>query len=121
MKTRRWTRVDVRLGEPYQDLLVGQLAALGFGGFAQEAATLSAFVQGELWKPTLQEKLEETLAAFHKAFPDAGTSYTVATVVEENWNQRWERSSGIVEATERIVIKPSWKKLRKPARLVRLS
>lgn len=116
MKTRSWTRVDLRLSEPYQDLLVGQLAALGFGGFLQESSVLSAFIRSELWKPALQEKLEKTLAAFHGSFPDVDASYSVATVEEENWNRRWERSSGIVEATERIVIKPSWKKLRKKDR-----
>ena len=113
MKRRRWTRIDIRLAEPYQELLVGLLAALAFDGFVQEPTTLSAFVASEAWKPALQEKLEKTLAAFLSSFPDVGATYTVTTVEEENWNRRWERSSGIVDATERIVIKPSWKKLRK--------
>jgi ribosomal protein L11 methyltransferase len=33
-------------------------------------------------------------------------------VREKNWNAAWERTVGIVEATDRIIIKPSWKRLR---------
>jgi ribosomal protein L11 methyltransferase len=116
MKHRRWIRIEFRLGEAYQDLLVGRLAALGFEGFEQEGSTLGAFVSAPAWTAELRTQLESALHTLQAAFPDFDTAHTVTTIAEENWNKRWEQSSGIVEATERILIKPSWKKLRKKDR-----
>lgn len=116
MKHRRWIRIEFRLGEAYQDLLVGRLAALGFEGFEQEGSTLGAFVSASAWTTELRKQLESALHTLQAAFPDLDTAHTISTIAEENWNKRWEQSSGIVEATERILIKPSWKKLRKKDR-----
>ena len=38
-------------------------------------------------------------------------SYSDSIIHEENWNKKWEKQTGIVEATPNIIIKPSWKKL----------
>jgi ribosomal protein L11 methyltransferase len=116
MKTTRWTRLEFHLGEAYQDLLVGQLAVMGFEGFTQDGQVLHAYIPTQAWNEKSQIALDARLAAFRSSFPDADTSFAVSGVPLENWNRRWEQSSGIVEATERILIKPSWKKLRKKDR-----
>ncbi|MBE0557688.1 MAG: 50S ribosomal protein L11 methyltransferase [Proteobacteria bacterium] len=113
MKPRQWRRVELRLKEAYQDLIIGQLAALGFDGFSQDGMTLHAYIRSKSWSADLRAQLEHTLSSFGTSFPDLDTAFSIATIREENWNKRWEQSSGIVEATDRILIKPSWKKLRK--------
>jgi ribosomal protein L11 methyltransferase len=116
MKARRWIRAEFQLNEPYQDLIVGQLASLGFDGFFQEGTTLHAFIPFEAWTMEFKAGLQLALDAFHSSFPECPATYAVTTVSQENWNKRWEQSAGIVEATERILIKPSWKTLRKKDR-----
>ncbi|MEX1139730.1 MAG: 50S ribosomal protein L11 methyltransferase [Bacteroidota bacterium] len=115
MRPRRWTQINFHFSssqQPHQDLLVGLLADLGFTGFLQEDDLLAAYVPSADWTPALKESVGGMLGRFRGQFPGFDIAYTIQSVKEENWNARWERSAGIVEATKRIIIKPSWKKLR---------
>ncbi|MBI2618577.1 MAG: 50S ribosomal protein L11 methyltransferase [Ignavibacteriales bacterium] len=113
MRRRRWLQIVFTLPEWYQELLVGQLALLSFAGFTQEETRLTCTIAKNRWNATLERRLETLLSRFRAEFPDADTRFSVSTFYEQNWNARWEQSTGIVEATDRIIIKPSWKKLRK--------
>lgn len=93
-------------------MLVGLLANLGFTGFLEEDDSLAAYVPSARWTPKLKEALATTLGRLSVRFPALDIRYQIHSLKEENWNARWERSAGIVEATKRIVIKPTWKKLR---------
>lgn len=53
---------------------------------------------------TVQESLK-------REFPAMDVRFQKVALREQNWNAQWERRAGIVEATDRIIIKPSWKKL----------
>ncbi|MGA3286541.1 MAG: 50S ribosomal protein L11 methyltransferase [Bacteroidota bacterium] len=113
MKSRKWCQISVRIDEPYQDLLVGQLALLGFTGFVQEEKSLNCFISINKWTSSIRAKFQKTLERFKFEFPVVDLSFTVKSIREENWNKTWEKQTGIVEATPRIIIKPSWKKLPK--------
>ena len=113
MKSRTWCQISVRIDEPYQDLLVGQLALLGFSGFVQEEKSLDCFISAHKWTSTIHAKFQTTLERFKFEFPAVDLSFTVRLIREENWNKIWEKQTGIVEATPHIIIKPSWKKLPK--------
>jgi ribosomal protein L11 methylase PrmA len=111
MKSRKWRQISVQIDEPFQDLLVGQLALLGFIGFVQEEKSLSCFISANKWTSTILAKFQSTLKRFKFEFPIVDLSFTVRSIQEENWNKTWEKNTGIVEATPQIIIKPSWKKL----------
>ncbi len=113
MKKKQWIEVAVTSPTPYQDLLIGQLALLGFEGFLQEDSSFCCYVPVAAWKKGMETKLHALLGNFGKEFNGMHFSTTTKTINEKNWNEDWEKSIGIVEATSRIVIKPSWKKLRK--------
>lgn len=113
MKTKQWIEIAVSLPEQYQDLLIGQLTGLGFQGFAQEKDTVSCFTARSSWNARSRTRFEEVLLRFRKEFPEADCSWKSSVVQNKNWNAAWEKSIGIVEATSRIIIKPSWRKLRK--------
>ncbi len=113
MKTVRWTRLRFSVPESHQDLLTGQLAALGMVGFLQEEDSLEAYIAQQKWTPSLRERLSFLLGRFRREFPQVPTGYTVSAVGRKNWNRSWERSIQIVDATPHIVIKPSWKALRR--------
>jgi ribosomal protein L11 methyltransferase len=116
MNPRKWCQISVRIEEPYQDLLVGQLALLGISGFVQEEKSLSCFISANKWTSTIRVKFKTTLDRFKFEFPVVDLSYKVKSIREENWNKTWEKQTGIVEATSHIIIKPSWKKLPKQFR-----
>jgi ribosomal protein L11 methyltransferase len=113
MKSRKWYQISVRIDESYQDLLVGQLTVLGFNGFVQEENILSCFIPSQKWTSVVRTKFQTTLERFKTEFPVVDLSFTVKSIREENWNKTWEKQTGIVVATPRIIIKPSWKKLPK--------
>ena len=111
MKTHSWFQVKILIDEKYQDLLVGLLVLIGFTGFVQEEKFLRCIIPQQKWNNPLKIKFRETCAKFKAEFPSLDLSYSGSIVREENWNEKWERQTGIVEATAHIVIKPSWKKL----------
>ena len=113
MKKRQWIEVTIGAPSPYQDLLIGQLASLGFEGFLQEDASFSCYAPFGTWKKGMERELDTLLSNFGKEFAGMRFSTTTKTIHEKNWNADWEKSIGIVEATSKIIIKPSWKKLRK--------
>jgi ribosomal protein L11 methyltransferase len=117
MKTHTWIQIKIRIEEKYQDLLVGQLALIGFTGFVQEEPVLTCIVPKQKWNTAFKSKFEAALAKFKSEFPSLDLLYSKVFVHEENWNKKWEKQTGIVEATPHIIIKPSWKKL--PSRHVK--
>lgn len=111
MKSLKWFQIIIQIDEPYQDLLVGQLALLGFNGFLQEKKSLSCFIPTTKWTLAIRTKFQTILKHFKREFPVVNLSFTITSMRQQNWNKTWEKKTGIVEVTPRIVIKPSWKKL----------
>ena len=113
MRHRTWHQITLLLPIRLHDLITGQLALLGFEGFQQEDQALLCFVKASKWGRLMEHQLQDLLAGFKKEFPSCDLVYSRQTIREQNWNARWERSVGIVDVTPRLIIKPSWKKLRK--------
>jgi ribosomal protein L11 methyltransferase len=113
MKTHAWFQTVIRIDNNYQDLLIGLLAHLGFTGFIQDEQFLKCTIPRQKWNNTFKNKFLAVLEKFKIEFPSLDLSYSVLTIHEENWNKKWERQTGIVEATPNIIIKPSWKNLPK--------
>ncbi len=116
MSSRRWRLVTIHIPPPLQELLVGQLVRLGFSGFVQEHASLQCYIEYSRWDAHFKQSLGHVLKGFHKEFPAAPIGYRLELVRDQNWNKKWEDTVGIVRATDRIVIKPSWKHLTRKDR-----
>ena len=113
MQKRQWIEVTLKADSPFQDLLIGQLAQLGFDGFLQEEASFSCYAPAKTWKNGMAKKLQSLLGNFEREFKGKHFPMTKKTIHQKNWNEDWKKSVGIVEATSNVIIKPSWKKLRK--------
>jgi ribosomal protein L11 methyltransferase len=111
VKAKQWVEITLSAPDSYQDLLVGPLTALGFGGFLQEKNSLKAFIEKPLWNEGVRPRLQYYLRNFQKEFPRFDRRFATRTINHDNWNRKWEQSIQVIEATPRIVIKPSWKKL----------
>jgi ribosomal protein L11 methyltransferase len=111
MKSLKWIQIVIRINETYQDLLIGQLTLLGCNGFLQEEKALRCYIPAPKWTLVIQTEYQTILNRFKHEFPVVDLSYTITSLRQQNWNKTWEKKTGIVEVTPRIVIKPSWKKL----------
>lgn len=116
MRHRSWHQITLLLPIRFHDLITGQLALLGFEGFQQEEQALLCFVRLGKWGPPMERRLNDLLSRFKKEFPSCDLVFSRQTIREQNWKARWERSVRIVDVTPRLIIKPSWKKLRKKDR-----
>ncbi len=112
MKARAWIELGLQLPFSYQDLLTGQLAAIGFSGFLQDDGHLACFTPKRRWTGSLRLRLQNILKRFGTEFPELNVRYKQRISKERNWNKAWEDSVGVVHATDRITIKPSWRKTR---------
>jgi ribosomal protein L11 methyltransferase len=112
MKPRAWIQILISAPPDIQDELIGSLTLLGCRGFQQEDNALLAFIQQDRWERKAEASLRETLRRLRNQWPAISTSYELRRVRERNWNAAWERSIGILEATDRMIVKPSWRKLR---------
>jgi ribosomal protein L11 methyltransferase len=110
---RRWIELTFRAPEPVQEILIASLTPLGFTGFLQDDVLLTATLPSSLWNSPTRTRIYQLTGDLAIKFSGQNFSFSVRTVARQNWTKRWERSAGIVEATERIVIKPGWRKLRK--------
>jgi len=112
-KKKQWIEVSIASPTPYQDLLIGQLAAIGFEGFLQQDDSFTCYMPKRRWGKETKESFEDLLRNFEKEFKGHHFPWKARTIGEQNWNGKWERSIGILEATSKIIVKPSWRKLRK--------
>jgi ribosomal protein L11 methyltransferase len=63
-----------------KDILIAELAEMGFEGFEEQRATLKAFIPSDHFD---QENFTALMA-------DAGATYSTTIIEEENWNAVWE-------------------------------
>ena len=108
-----WVKFTVSIPDTHQDALVAQLSTAGFGGFVQEDDYIDCYVEKKKWTSGVQTRSREVLQRFAKEYPKLELRTETTDVEDRNWNAEWERSAGIVDATTKIVIKPSWKSLRR--------
>jgi ribosomal protein L11 methyltransferase len=116
MKSMRWKQVTLSIPNSFQDLLVGQLVALGFHGMLQEEGELIAFIRADQWNRKLESGLRYCIKQFEAEFPQLRIRVGLSSVRQQNWNRQWERSIGIIEPAPGILVKPSWQRLRKKDR-----
>ena len=116
MKRRTWKQIVIPAPSSYHELLVGSLTHLGCTGFLQEPTHLVCFMDKSRWTPGKAVDLRNVLTRFRREFPGIKPRFTLSDVREENWNARWEKSIGILEVTDRIVVRPSWNRERRKDR-----
>ncbi len=113
MKKRNWYLFTITLPQQYYDIIIGQLSLLGFSGFVEQENTIECYIPAQKPKEQIKKKTEQLLKKLSNEFPALTWNISVKTVKEQNWNKQWEEKTGIVEVTPNMIVKPSWKKLRK--------
>jgi len=76
----------VSIQEYQQDLLISELAEIGFNTFEDTENGFSAFIDSDSYS---QYNLTDALIQFEDDFEYA---YTVTEIAAENWNEEWEKN-----------------------------
>jgi ribosomal protein L11 methyltransferase len=82
MSTTIQVSIDV-LDEAVKDILIAELAALGFDGFEETETGLFSYIELVRFDSELSSGLEELVKRY-------GVTYTSATIDKQNWNALWE-------------------------------
>jgi ribosomal protein L11 methyltransferase len=82
MSTTIQVSIDV-LDEAVKDILIAELAALGFDGFEETETGLFSYIELVRFDSELSSGLDELVKRY-------GVTYTSATIDKQNWNALWE-------------------------------
>lgn len=79
-------RFSINPLQPAMDILIAELAALGFDSFLETEAGLLAYVKKELWNPIALENVDIL------ANDNFSIDYEVSEIEQLNWNEQWEKN-----------------------------
>ena len=79
-------RFSINPLQPAVDILIAELAELGFDSFLETRDGLLAYVKKELWNPA---DLRNVHILANENFD---IDYEVSEIVQENWNEQWEKN-----------------------------
>jgi ribosomal protein L11 methyltransferase len=94
--------LTVALPDAYHELLIAELADLGFDAFEQEDGAVVAHGPAAVWTGVAREAVEEWLHV--RGLPVAITERTMLAV---NWNARWEATVRPIPVGP-FVVAPTW-------------
>ncbi len=105
---KNYTRFSVAAIPFNADILSGLLWELPLAGITEEEGYLNVFVDEDsgIKKENITERLD-VMKLFNLI-----ESYEVSqeSFADKNWNEEWEKNIKVIEVTDKIVIKPSFKK-----------
>ena len=92
-------RFSINPLQPAVDILLAELAELGFDSFLETRDGLLAYVKKELWNPA-------DLRNVHiLANEDFDIDYEVSEIVQENWNEQWEKNFEPINVDNQCVVR----------------
>ena len=92
-------RFSINPLQPAMDILIAELAALGFDSFLETRDGLLAYVQKELWNP-LDLKNVQILSN-----EDFSIDYEVSEIEQLNWNEQWEKNFEPINVDNQCVVR----------------
>lgn len=107
MQNKIFLEIAIRTTGERRDVLVSVMSELGCGGFMETDEVLFCYIEKDRWTDSQNERLTDIIRSL---FPALSTNLPVSTreIVEENWNEQWERTIQPVEIGERMVVVPTW-------------
>lgn len=104
-----WIEVRVPLSGDAAELL-GLLDDPAVAGGWQENGVAHLYWPGDRWGPDTLRRLKQVLRQAGEE--QAGGAITVAAVPAQDWNGQWARSVRPIHIGRRLVIRPSWERVK---------
>jgi ribosomal protein L11 methyltransferase len=92
----------ISIQEYQKDLLINELAEIGFNTFEDTSNGFSAFIDNDSYS---QYNLTDVLIQFEDEFEYA---YTVTEIAAENWNEEWEKNFEPLVIDERCYVRATF-------------
>jgi ribosomal protein L11 methyltransferase len=105
MKT--YIEISISADESQRELLIPTMVELGCEGFQEIDHALLCYVDKIRWTNERNELFKEQLKKILQTI-SVNASIQFREIIEENWNEQWERSIQPIEVGNKLVIKPSW-------------
>ena len=90
------------------DHLVGVLSQIGFEGFWEDGNVLRGYVRSTRWSPELHSEIESLVRLVARPSSSPAPRISIRTLQDLNWNEAWEKTIQPIQATQRILIAPTW-------------
>ena len=92
-------RFSINPLQPAVDILIAELAALGFDSFLETKDGLLAYVKKELWNPM---DLRNVLILANEDF---SIDYEISEIEQLNWNEQWEKNFEPINVDNQCVVR----------------
>ncbi len=86
----------------FAEILMAELAEIGFETFTEETQGLKAYVQS---KEFVQENLEEILGRYEDIFE---FTYSQTNIAKQNWNAQWESNYEPITVANTVMVRASF-------------
>lgn len=104
---RTYLEISISADKIQQELLIPTMVELGCHGFSGTDTELLSYIDKSLWSDEKFNRLQTDLYSLLRVI-SSNSVIKFKEIVEENWNEQWEKSINSLEIGKRIVIKPSW-------------
>jgi ribosomal protein L11 methyltransferase len=102
VRHKTYLELSFSVSQNEQELLIAFLSQLGFEGFWEDGNVLKAYVEKNNWN-------ESSHSIFKEQFREI--QFSISEIVNQDWNKEWENSIEPILATEKILVRPSWKEV----------
>ena len=97
-----YVQVSITCLEDYREILMAELAAVGFESFLETETGFEAYVQQDLFA---RDSFDEVIATYREA---AGLTLVEGIMPKVNWNEEWEKNYDPIEVDKLVYVRASF-------------
>lgn len=102
-----YLEISISANQVQQELLIPTMIELGCDGFQEMDNSLLCYIDKSRWTNEKYLSLKNDLKRILQIV-SVNSAVEFREIVEENWNEQWERSLRPIEVGDKLAIKPSW-------------
>ena len=97
-----YIEIKVSCDAPFRDILIAEMAELGFDSFVETEAGFDAYINESLFN---HERLEQCFGRYRK---QTEIGYEQKKIPRENWNEAWEKNYEPIRVSDRIYVRATF-------------
>ncbi len=97
-----YVQVSITCLEDYREILIAELAAIGFDSFLETDSGLEAYVPQDLFD---RDSFDEVIATYREP---ASLTVAESIVPKVNWNEEWEKNYDPIEVDRLVYVRASF-------------
>ena len=97
-----YIQVSITCLEEYREILIAELAAVGFDSFLETDSGLEAYVPQDLFA---RDSFDEVIATYREA---ASLTVVEGILPKANWNEEWEKNYDPIEVDQLVYVRASF-------------